>query len=73
MDKGKAQMPEYEDNQFNDNELAHFVDSEFDDFDWGRQSLQNGLVKGGIDKLVSWTLPVPFILYLPNLRVRYEF
>ena len=33
MDKGKANMSEYEDNHFNDNESTHSLDSEFGGFD----------------------------------------
>ena len=33
MDKGKAKMPEYEDNQSDDNESAHSLNSELDGFD----------------------------------------
>ena len=33
MDKGKAKMPEYEDDRFDNNELTHSLDCEFDGFD----------------------------------------
>ena len=33
MDKGKAQMPEYEDNHFDDDELTHSLDNEFNGFE----------------------------------------
>ena len=33
MDKGKAKMPDYEDDHFDDNELTHSLDSEFLCFD----------------------------------------
>ena len=33
MDKGKAKMPEYEDDHFDDNESTHSLDSEFGGFD----------------------------------------
>ena len=33
MDKGKAKMPEYEDDQFDDNESTHSLDNEFGGFD----------------------------------------
>ena len=33
LDKGKVKMPEYEDEQFNDNESTHSLDSEFGGFD----------------------------------------
>mgnify|MGYP000630298117 CR=1 FL=1 len=33
MDKGKAKMPEYEDNHFDRDESTHSLDSEFDAFD----------------------------------------
>ena len=33
MDKGKAKMPEYEDDHFDDDELTHSLDSEFGGFD----------------------------------------
>ena len=33
IDKSKAKMPEYEDDQFDDNELTHSLDSEFGGFD----------------------------------------
>ena len=32
MDKGKAKMPKYEDDRFDDNELTHSLDSEFGGF-----------------------------------------
>ena len=33
MDKGKAKMTEYEDDQFNGNESTHSLNNEFGDFD----------------------------------------
>ena len=33
LDKGKANMPEYKDDHFDDNKLTHSLDSEFDGFD----------------------------------------
>ena len=33
LDKGKAKMPEYEDNHFDGNESTHSLNSEFDGFD----------------------------------------
>ena len=33
LDKGKAKIPEYEDNHFDGNEYTHSLDSEFGGFD----------------------------------------